>query len=167
MDPNNGALLILPVSVVGRVDLGRLIREVEQLDEFLRQAAIREGGSSVKLPKTSRLMDELITINKLNVLLEPERQRLHQFLLAVRKQAPTMHMSFSADPSPLFMQRLVTWTRKELHPFMLIQVGLQPNIGAGCVVRTTNKYFDFSLKQSFEDKRSLLAAKLSGEAAAK
>jgi hypothetical protein len=39
MDHEQAKVLALPISVVGRVDLGRLIREVELLDEFLHQAA--------------------------------------------------------------------------------------------------------------------------------
>lgn len=164
MDHEQAKVLALPISIVGRVDLGRLIREVQLLDEFLRQAAIREPGTAVKLPRTSRLMDEIIQINKINVLLESERQRLAQFLLEVRKHAPVLHMSFSADPSPLFTQKMITWLRREIHPFVLLQIGLQPNIGAGCVVRTTNQYFDFSLRQNFIDKRELLAQKLNAGA---
>jgi F0F1-type ATP synthase delta subunit len=105
-------------------------------------------------------MDEVIQLNQINVLVEPERQRLAEFLLQVRKHAPVLHISFSADPSPLFTQKLVTWLRREIHPFVLLQIGLQPNIGAGCVVRTTNQYFDFSLRQNFIEKRGLLAEKL-------
>ena len=139
-------VLQLPVSVVSRVDIGRLLREVEAIDSFLKQSAIREPGSPVKMPKTSRLFDEVVQVNKVNVLHEDERLRLYHFLTDVRKDAPTVHMSFSADPSPAFTQRLIAWLRAEIHPVVLLQVGLQPNIGAGCVVRTTNKYFDFSLR---------------------
>lgn len=153
----NERVLQLPVSVVSRVDVGRLLREVEAIDGFLKQSSIREPGSPVKMPKTSRLFDELVEINKVNVLHEEERLRLHHFLQEVRASAPTIHMSFSADPSPAFTQRLITWLRKEMHPVVLLQVGLQPNIGAGCAVRTTNKYFDFSLRSRLKEKGDVLA----------
>lgn len=159
----NDNILVLPVGVVGRVDAGRLLREVEKLDEFLEQAAVREPGTSIKLPKTSRLLDELLSTNKLNALDESDRRRLLSFLTNVRSKAPILHMSFSADPSPRFTQSLVTWLRQEIHPLVLVQVGLQPNIGAGCVVRTTNKQFDFSLKQYFTHQRDLLVKKLRGD----
>lgn len=149
--------LVLPISVISRVDVGRLLREVEAIDAFLKQSAIREPGTPVKMPKTSRLFDETIENNQLNVLHDDERLRLHHFLTEVRTKAPTLHMSFSADPSPAFTQKLITWLRAEIHPVVLLQVGLQPNIGAGCVVRTTNKYFDFSLRTRFKEKGSILA----------
>ena len=68
-----------------------------------------------------------------------------------------MHISFSADPSPLFTQKLIAWLRSEIHPLVLLQIGLQPNMGAGCVVRTSNKYFDFSLRDRFKSKGEMLA----------
>lgn len=152
------AIFSLPLSVVSRVDVGRLLREVESIDDFLSQSAIREPGTQMKLPKTSRLFDEIMQINNINVLREDERKRLHDFLVGVKANAPVLHMSFSADASPQFTQRLITWLRSELHPLVLLQLGLQPNIGAGCVVRTTNKYFDFSLRTRFKSKSDELAA---------
>jgi hypothetical protein len=154
------AQISLPVQVVGRVDVGRLLREVEGLGNFMQQAAIRQPGTSIKMPKTSRLLDELLTTNQLNMLHEQDRKQLLAFLTTVRARSPVMHMSFGADPSPLFLGKLVTWLRTEIHPQVLLQVGLQPNIGAGVIVRTTNKHFDFSLRQRFKKQRDVLVQQL-------
>ncbi len=152
----------LPNGVVGRVDVGRLLREAKNLDEFFTQAAIREPGQNVKMPKTSRMMDELLHVNNINVLVEAERVRLQEALQIVKEQAPLLHMSFNADPSPLFTTRLIDWLRREIHPFVLLQVGLQPSIGAGSILRTTNKAFDFSLKHRFAERRQILVSRLVG-----
>lgn len=162
MPESSANALVLPLGVIGGVDVNRLLREIEVIDEFLRQAQIRQPGTSVKLPKTSRLFDDVINTNKLNILHEPERRRLTEFIEAVKTKAPVLHMSFSADPSPLFTQKLITWLRREIHPFVLLDVGLQPSIGAGCIVRTTNRHFDFSLRKRFDDQRTLLVQKLEG-----
>jgi hypothetical protein len=58
------------------------------------------------------------------------------------------------------MAKLTAWLRTNIHPTLLITVGLQPGIGAGCVVRTANKYFDLSLGKSFVKKRELLMQRL-------
>jgi hypothetical protein len=115
------------------------------------------------MPKTSRLLDEFTSTNKLNLLHDKDRARALSFLISVKAKAPVLHMSFSVDPSPAFIQKLMTWLRAEIHPLVLVHVGLQPNIGAGCVVRGTNKYFDFSLRQHFKKQRSLLMEKLQGD----
>lgn len=163
MEHKEQAPLVLPLGVVSRTDLGRLLRETEALHDFLEQAAIRHPGTGAKMPRTSRLMEECISQNKLNVLHAADRQRLHSFLLSVKAKAPVMHMSFSADPSPRFINRLMTYLRGNIHPLVLLDVGLQPNIGAGCIVRTTNKHFDFSLRTSFAAKRGLLISKIRGD----
>ena len=154
--------MTLPVQVSSRTDVGRLQREMDALDNFLTQAAIREPGTPMKLPKTSRLLDEFINSNQLNPLRDEDRVRMVAFIKQVRDHSPVMHMSFGADPSAVFVEKLTAWLRKEIHPSVLIHVGLQPNIGAGCVVRTTNKHFDFSLRQHFRKQRPLLVQKLHG-----
>lgn len=154
----------LPLSVTGRADVGRLLREVQGLDDFLKQSSIRNPGANAQIPKTSRLLDELAQINHLNLLTSEDRQTIREFLQTVKDKAPIMHMSFSADPSPLFMQNLMTYLRREIHPTILVNTGLQPTIGAGCILRTPNKYFDFSLRQRFTDKRDLLVELLKYDA---
>jgi hypothetical protein len=64
--------------------------------------------------------------------------------------APLLHMSFSAEPSPVFMNKLIAYVRENIHPLALIQVGLQPTIGAGFMLRTTNKYYDYILKDGIK-----------------
>lgn len=155
-------ILVLPTQVTGKMDVGRLLREAEVIEEFMKQAAIRQPGSQVKMPKTSRLMDEFLSSNSLNLLHEEDRQRTTEFLRLVKTKAPVIHVSFGVDPAPAFLQKLITWMRTELHPLLLMQVGLQPNIGAGCVVRSTNKYFDLSLRQFFKAQKPLLISKLRG-----
>lgn len=164
MEAHAEVRLKLPVNVISRIDVGRLVREVEELDNFLKQAAIREPGSPVKLPKTSRMLDEFISLNELNVLHEDDRKRLYMFLQTIKAKAPVLHMSFAADPSPRFLQRLMTWLRLNVDPMVLVQVGLQPNLGAGCMMRTTNKYFDLSLREYFKEHREVLVTKIHGTA---
>ncbi len=156
--------MTLPLGVTSQADIGRLMREVDALDDFMHQAAIRTPGSSLKLPKSSRLLDEITNNNQLNMLHEQDRTRLKAFLTAVRAKAPVLHMSFSADPSSLFMQKLMTYLRREIHPIVLVHTGLQPMLGAGCIVRTGNKYFDFSLRQRFASSRNLLLEKIHADA---
>lgn len=156
----NNAQIALPVTIATRADVGRLLREVEALDDFMHQTTIRKPGTTLKLPKSSKLFDELVNSNQLNMLHEEDRKKLRAFLMAVRVKAPVLHMSFSADPSPLFLEKLMAYVRREIHPMALLHTGLQPTIGAGCILRTNNKYFDFSLRQRFLAKRPILLEKL-------
>lgn len=148
--------LQLPNNIVGLMDVSRLCREMDSLEDFLHQATVRQSGTPMSLPKLSKLFDELAATNELNLLQEQDRAQLKTFLDSVHGKAPRLHISFSADPSPLFLGRLVDYLRSSVHPKVLVQVGLQPNIGAGCVLRSTNKVFDMSLRNDFKKKRGLL-----------
>lgn len=161
--PAQQTQLVLPLLVASRVDIGRLLRELEMIDEAVSQAKIRAvqtGGGQVALPRMTQLMDKTIELNHLDLTDDTQRHGLQTFLLQVREHAPVLHLSFSADPSSSFIERLMAWLRKELDSNMLVTIGLQPNIGAGCIVRTTNRYFDLSLRQDFDKKRDLLIEKL-------
>lgn len=146
----------IPLSVVSPGDLGNLVSQAETITSFLEQSEMRKPGQPTKLPRTGKFLDEMLEINDLNILLKSDRQELHQAIKYWEAEAPSVHMSFTTDPSNLVMSKLVTWFRKEIHPYMLIRIGLQPNIGAGFALRTNNKYFDFSLREVFNQRRELL-----------
>lgn len=147
---------VLPVTVVGPADVRRLSRELEDVDEFLRQAAIRKGGTTATLPKTTRTLDSFADANALNFLQAIDRAKATAFLDDVMSDAPVIHISFAADPSAAFTAKIVTWLRQNIHERLLVQIGLQPTIAAGCIVRTESKVFDFSLRQYLVAKRDLL-----------
>ncbi|MBA3758567.1 hypothetical protein H0X10_02970 [Candidatus Saccharibacteria bacterium] len=148
--------LTLPVAIVTKADAGRLLREVSAVDEFMDATAIRSPGTPMALPKTSRLMAEIVEVNKLNMLVAEDRANLITYVTHVREKAPEIHISFSAEPSAAFMQKITTYLRENIHPQILLQVGLQPTIGAGFMLRTTNKYYDFSMRTTLKAKRDVL-----------
>jgi F0F1-type ATP synthase delta subunit len=152
--------LKIPVQVAGPIEIGHLLNEIEEIDEQLRQLEIRHGGDAIKMPQTSRLMDQIVELNEINLLHANHREALTKFLTETRQHAPQLHMSFSADPSPAFVEKLMAWLRGNIHPEVLLTIGLQPNIGAGCTVRSSNKTFDFSLRQDFAGKRDMLVEQL-------
>jgi F0F1-type ATP synthase delta subunit len=162
--PSAGELK-LPVLVFGVVEVRRLKRELEALEEYMEQAATREPGKQIALPRVSRLLDALATDNRLNLLQPEHRKQMKAFLVDTERHAPTIHISFATDPSSAFTVKIVTWLRTSIAPNVLLEVGLQPTIAAGCIVRTTNKIFDLSLRQHFADAESVLLEALEHEAA--
>lgn len=152
---------VLPVQISTPVDIGRLYREIQDVNETLLQLQLRKSGQQATLPKISQSMDQLVQINKLNLLQESDRKLLEKSLISIKDSAPVLHVSFSADPSVPFMEKLVSWLRREIDPLVIVTVGLQPAIGAGCVIRTTNRQFNFSLRENFKSKRDLLREQLS------
>lgn len=141
------AVLVLPVSVVSRVDATRLAREVESVGNFLEQQKHHQGRTQIAIPSLSRMLGDVTQQNKLDLAKAADRERLYHFLIELKKDAPMIHMSFAAEPPTLFTAKLITWLRSEIHPLLLLDIGLQPSIAAGCIIRTTNKYFDCSMRQ--------------------
>jgi len=154
--------MMLPTLVFGLPEVHRLQRELEALEQYLAQAALRNKDSAPVLPHTSRLLEALATENRLNLLQPETRIQLRAFLKLVVDSAPMVHISFAADPSSAFTAKVVAWLRSNIHPLALLQLGLQPNIAAGCIVRTTNKTFDFSLRERLKTQEESLAAALQG-----
>ena len=105
-------------------------------------------------------MENLLQQNQLNLLKAEDREKLKYILQTLRNKAPIVHMSFSADPDRVFMEKIIAWFRSSVHPMMLLQVGLQPNIGAGFTLRTPNHFFDFSLRQHLLKHTDLLIKEL-------
>ncbi|HKR81553.1 MAG TPA: hypothetical protein VJR27_00975 [Candidatus Saccharimonadales bacterium] len=155
-------VLKLPAPVVSGVDVARLSRELEAFEDYMEQARARKTADKLAPPRTSRLLDELTRSNGLNLLQSADRARLKAFLTSL-VGAPTVHISFASDPSAAFTEKIVTWFRTNIHPHTLVQVGLQPNIAAGCIVRTQNKVFDFSLRQNFAEKQQMLIQAIGGK----
>lgn len=156
----NTKILELPIAVVSPTDVARLVRENDNLDEFFRQSVIREGGAPQTAPRYSRLLDEVVVANNLNLLQQADRDALKSGLKNLTTHAPVLHISFSVDPPGPYVQKIVNWLRQNVSGDILVRVGLQPNIGAGCVVRTTNKSFDFSLRKYFDSKHDFFMKKL-------
>lgn len=149
----------LPESVTSPVEIARLSREVEQVAEFMGQAKIRKTKDA-KLPSPTKLLSDICEANNLNLLHEHDRHVLLQSLGVVKEQAPLLHFSFAANPSAMFIRKLISWLRLEIHPYTLVTIGLQPGLGAGCMLRTRNNYFDLSLRQHLSGQRDVLIQKL-------
>lgn len=149
----------LPLLIVGPVEIGRLNRELEMIDNVLLQQGLQ--NQPLQLPQITKTMDAMVGLNKLDLLDAAHRQRAKEFLRVLHEKAPVLHMSFSADPSAAFIEKVLAWLRQNVHPLVLLTIGLQPNIGAGCIMRGTNKYFDFSLGHRLQESREVLMQKLS------
>jgi F0F1-type ATP synthase delta subunit len=156
--------LKLPLSVVSQVDVARLLRELNSLNDFFIAAAARQSGTPMQPPPLSRLLDGLARDNNCNLLNEADRQKLQSALNLIIGKAPLLHISFAAEPSSKALERILTWFRTNIHPQLLLQVGLQPTIAAGCVLRTPNKIFDMSLRSYIKTQEPYLVQLIAGAA---
>lgn len=152
----------LPTGVVSTGDARRLRRDLAELEETLQAVRLRTNAPVAKLPRLSRSLEEFASTNRLNFLLPDDRRHATVFMDAVLKKAPVLHISFASEATRKFTTELVLWLRANFDSEMLIEIGLEPNIAAGSVVRTTNRVFDFSLMKHLESKRGMLMERLLG-----
>lgn len=152
--------IVLPHQLISSVDLARLTRELVALDESLRQAELRTPGQSTHLSRSSQTLEELAKANHVHLTDQAQRTQLIELLRAFEAHAPRIHMGLATEPTSAFTRKIVIWMRANIHPLVLLEVGLQPTIAAGCTIRTTNKMFDMSLRNHFAQNRELLIQKI-------
>jgi hypothetical protein len=150
----------LPDRIIGSVDLSRVIRELKAIDDWLNQASLRTPGQAMKVPKTTQSLEDLAALNGVSLLEPAQRTQFIELLEAFREHAPRIHMSFAVEPTARFTTTVIAWLRQNIHPLIMMEIGLQPTLAAGTMVRTTNKLFDMSLRNRFRDNRHLLVQKI-------
>ncbi len=148
--------------MISQSDISRLLRELNGLDDFFVGANARISGTKMLLPKISRQMDQLARDNHVNLLDDKERQNLNATLKVTADKAPKMHISFAVEPSPKALEKILVWLRHNVDSQALLQVGLQPSIAAGCMLRTTNKIFDMSLRSNLKKQTPYLTQLIQG-----
>jgi G3E family GTPase len=155
---------ILPPALTGRSELARLVREIEALDGELEAQKVRARGQQVayRLPNTSKALSDFLEQNKLDITNDHARMVLVEQLRRLKDHAPVVHMTFATDADPESLEYLVAYMRRELHPYTLLSVGLQPRLVAGAYMRTPNHVHDFSIKKVMAGKRGVIAADLEG-----
>jgi F0F1-type ATP synthase delta subunit len=116
----------------------------------------------MQLPKLSRTLDQLSKENGVNLLDEASRNQLTESLKQTQQRAPKVHLSFAAEPSPKGLDEILVWLRQNIHPQVLVQIGIQPAIAAGCIMRTPNKIFDMSLRTNLKQKQTYLTQLIAG-----
>lgn len=154
--------LKLPLSVISQVDVARLLRELNALDDFFAGAKARKAGTPVQPPRLTRTLDQLAQDNRYNLLDQATRERLTAQLNETLRAAPLMHISFAAEPSLKALERILLWLRTSIHPRVLLQVGLQPAIAAGCVLRTPNRLIDMSMRDYLKKQEPYLLELIRG-----
>jgi F0F1-type ATP synthase delta subunit len=156
--------LKLPLSVISQVDVARILRELNNLNDFFISATARKSGTPMQSPPLTRLLDQLARDNNYNLLDADHRQKLQAGLNVIIGKAPLVHISFAAEPAPKALEQILSWLRGNIHPLLLVQVGLQPTIAAGCVLRTPNKVFDMSLRSYIKTQEPFLTQLIAGAA---
>lgn len=153
---------ILPPSVVSKIDVSRLVSEVEQVDNELTAIAVRKktGATEVATPACSAQLTDFIEQNSISLDMSASRSELITQLRLLRDHAPVIHMTFAVVADPTSLQQIAQWLRSSVHPQVVVTAGLQPALVAGVFIRTTNKIHDLSLRAMLNRQHGSLVKEL-------
>lgn len=153
---------VLPPSVVGKIDLSRLVTEVERVDNDLTTAEVRANGAAANAaqPIMSQQLIDFLQGNGLSLANSQERMDLIKQLRQLKDKAPVIHMTFAVTADATSLQQIAQWLRQEIDPQAVIAVGLQPGLVAGVYLRTPNHVHDLSLRGQLAAQREVLAKEL-------
>lgn len=153
---------VLPANIVSKVDLSRMISDLERVDNEMTEQEVREktGAHVEPHPAMSEQLSEFLSRNELDIRDEHVRGSLIKQLHILKDQVPVIHMTFSAPADPESLQEIAHWMRESVHPQAVISVGLQPALIAGVYLRTPNKVHDLSLRTKLRESSGLLVKEL-------
>jgi len=153
---------ILPINVVTKIDVSRLVSEVERVDNEMTAAAVRAKTGSVEQtqPVLSEQLSDFLRQNDLKLDEGMERTTIIKQIRLLKDKAPVLHMTFAVTADIESLQKLTEWVRQTVHPQAVIAVGLQPGLVAGVYLRTPNHVHDFSMRGALEGRHGLLVEEL-------
>lgn len=156
------AEFVLPPSVVTKVDLSRLIREIEWIDNEITAATVRTktGVEQTAAPTVSAAFEAFLGQNQLTLATSRERSELIAQMRLLKDKVPVIHMTFAVAADRESLQQLTAWIRSSVHPQAVISVGLQPALVAGVYLRTPNHVHDLSLRAMLANSHDVLIKEL-------
>ncbi len=153
---------VLPPSVVSKIDVSRLVSEVERIDNELTTAAVRAktGPQPATVPILSEQLTGFLNLNKLAPATSRERSELIKELRLLKDKVPVIHMTFAVPADRESLRQLAQWLRTSVHPQAVISDGLQPALVAGVYLRTPNQVHDLSLRAMLDGSHNVLINEL-------
>lgn len=152
----------LPSTLVARVDISRIVRELEFIDGDLAAQKIRseQTGEPMHMPNTSQNLTDFVTVNQLDLQNDQIRRDTKKALQNIKDHAPVVHLTFASDADAESIQKIVDWLRANAHPYSLVTVGLQPSLIGGVYIRTPNHVHDLSIRAMIKGKRDVVVREL-------
>lgn len=148
----------LPSSVLTKLDVARLISEMERIDNDLitRDVQIKSGMPVTDQIAFTEQLSDFLSVNSLEIGDNAERTDLIVKMRRFKSTAPTVHMTFASSADTDSLRQLVVWLRESVHPQTVITVGLQPSLIGGVYVRTPNHVHDFSMRAKLAGHRDII-----------
>jgi len=154
---------VLPLGIVRKLDVSRLVSELEKVDNLLTEQAVRSkttDTSDQSQPVLSENLSEFLAQNNVSLENAQLRSELVAQLRLLKDAVPVIHMTFAATADGESLAKIIQWLRTAIHPQAVISVGVQPALVAGVYMRTPNRVHDFSLRAALTGSHGVLVKEL-------
>lgn len=154
--------LILPPSVVSKLDVAHLVSELEAVDGTLTANDVRAKTGVAASPQLaySPQLSDFLAANQLQIGDSQQRSQLLSRLRQLKSNLPVIHMTFACAADQDSLMKLSAWLRQSVHPQAVIAVGLQPSLIGGVYLRTPNHVRDLSVRAQLSGHRDVLVSEL-------
>jgi len=148
----------LPSTIISKVDVSRLVREFEAVDNAMTAKTVRQkaGASGDEAPAMTPQLAAFLDENPVDLENTSARTAYVKQLRLLKNNVRVMNMTFAVVADPESLQQLSAWLRNSVHPQTVIDVHLQPALVAGVYLRSQNHVFDFSVRNALNEKRGEL-----------
>jgi hypothetical protein len=153
----------LPPTVVSKLDLARLVAEIEKIDNEMTSLAVRSktGIAEEYKPIVSDQLRDFLVLNAMKIEYNSQsRMQLIGQMRLLKDKAPVVHMTFAVEADRESLVYLSKWMRESVHPQTVLSIGLQPGLVAGVYLRTPNRVHDLSLRSALTNGRDVLVKEL-------
>lgn len=153
---------VLPPNVVSKVDLSRMVTDLERIDNELTTADVRAkaGSATSAQPVMSEQLVGFLELNQMQLGDSKQRSDLIKQLHLLKDRLPVVHMTFATPADPESLQQIAGWLRQSVHPQAVITAGLQPALVGGVYLRMSNKVKDLSLRAKLKAGHGILVKDL-------
>ncbi len=93
-------------------------------------------------------LQEFAQINALGNLTVASQSKLISFVKEVLASSPQLSLIVASMPNNEDLSELTGWFRSYIHPHATLHIAQNSDLLAGCILRTKDKVYDFSLRSS-------------------
>ncbi len=133
----------------GVYSVDQILAISEELHAYANELAAQRHGSPaggpISLSPRAEAVLELLPQDKRDdASVEQWRMELEK----LANTAPTVTLVLAAAATPGLKQELVGWLRENVHPYLLVNFRVNPDIVGGIVIRSVNHVYDCSFRKA-------------------
>ncbi|MBA3679304.1 hypothetical protein H0W80_03915 [Candidatus Saccharibacteria bacterium] len=140
----------LPNTFSRRQQLERVLDQVQKLKPAVFDTA----------QKWPLELQEFTQANNISVFTTTTQANLASYFKRLLQSAPQISLVMAALPNSEEQAELIGWLRSHIHPQAFMHIAQNSDLLAGCIVRTDNMVYDFSLRSSLFAQSDSLAMRL-------